>query len=101
MVRAGSDQRFSIDGGRAGWVNFVDEGRHAQLEWEMLVGEIAMVVYGERCFWRAPQARAMTRDEVRQVVGQLATALPAPVEIAFGDGNEIVRPGTPQSERRP
>jgi hypothetical protein len=62
MVRAGSDQRFSIDGGRAGWVNF---------------------------------------DEVRQVVGQLATALPAPVEIAFGDGNEIVRPGTPQSEHRP
>jgi hypothetical protein len=91
MVWAGKDRRFSIDGGRAGWLTFVDGGQRARLEWEMLVGEVAMVIYGERSFWKAPDERAMTRDELRTLITQLASALGAPVELAFTDGSEVIR----------
>jgi hypothetical protein len=70
--------------------NFVDGDQHARLEWEMLVGEVAMVIFGDRCFWRAPEDRRMTRDEVRRVVVQLAAAMGAPVELAFADGKEVI-----------
>ena len=92
-MRAGADRRFSIGGGTAGWVTFADGEQRARLEWEMRVGDVCMGIYGERCFWTAPVERAMTRDEVRTVVTQLASALRGAVELAFGDGFEVFRPG--------
>ena len=56
-----ADPRFSIEGGRNGWINFVEGDQHARLEWEVLAGDVAMVVFGYSCFWKAPVAASTAR----------------------------------------
>jgi hypothetical protein len=49
-----------------------------------------MVVYAERSWWRAPHNRQLTRDEARQLVGELAAEMKINVELAFSNGTELI-----------
>ena len=52
---------------RGGFATFDDGVRRALLGWEMMgVVLPSLEVYGDQCRWTAPEARPMTRDEVRQ-----------------------------------
>jgi hypothetical protein len=92
MTYAVRDKRFAFEG-RGGLVRFDDGSRRAVLDWEMLVGDGASIaINGENCRWTKPEARKMTRDEVRHIVGEFAVAVPARIELQFHDGHEDVVP---------
>jgi hypothetical protein len=61
------------------------------LEWERLVGEFDMVVYGNRSWWRAPTNQPLTKEEARDLVRRLAAEMKINVELAFSDGTELIR----------
>jgi hypothetical protein len=66
MIVAG-DERWLIEGGRAGYVKYAEGDVRAEMAFEILVGDSVMVIYGEQCGWTAPEARKMNRDEVRRL----------------------------------
>jgi len=88
-----NDKRFSFEG-RGGLVKFDDGVRRAVLDWEMLMGEFSIGIYGENCRWTDPVQLKMTRDEVRQLVREFATAVPARILVMFADGHEAIEPST-------
>jgi hypothetical protein len=63
-----------------------------ELQWEMLSGPVALVIYGHASHWTAPVPRAMDRQELLTLTRRLACQLRAPVELAFDDGSQIVEP---------
>jgi hypothetical protein len=78
------DARFAFHG-RGGSATFDDGVRRGLVGWEMLVGAgPTLSVFGDQCQWLAPEARPMTRDEVRQIVREFATAIPTKIELVFG-----------------
>jgi hypothetical protein len=92
MSYAVRDKRFAFEG-RGGLVRFEDGVRRGVLDWEMLVGDgPRIVIYGETSRWTEPETRKMTREEVRELVRAFATAVPAWIDLQFGDGNEDIKP---------
>jgi hypothetical protein len=90
MSIVSGDDRWRIEGGLAGHVKYADGTRAAEMEFEMLMGDSALVIYGERCRWTVPEIRKMTRDEVRSLVAELARAMRARVDLTFPEGDETI-----------
>jgi hypothetical protein len=88
----GIGTKFKLDGGRAGFVKFREGDAQGSLAWEMLVGEIDMVIYPTSCWWLVPRETQMRPDEVRRLVQELADEMHINIDVAFPDGSEIVRP---------
>ena len=87
------EKKYSIEGGRGGSITFEEGDRRGRLEWEMLVGELAMVIYAGWCRWVTPANQPMSSDEVRQHTAAFARESGLSLEIDFGvDGSEVVRP---------
>src|SRR5688572_23263041 len=80
---------FRIMGGRTGTISYRVSDTAAELSWEMLAGDIEMVIYASECRWTAPSVRAMSADEVIAIVRQLATALPGRIEVAFDGTSQV------------
>lgn len=81
--------------GRGGLATFSDGEHRAVLDWEMLVGPIVAVIYGDTCRWTSPIERKMTPNEVRDVVRYIANAMPATFTIQWaldGTNDEVVAP---------
>jgi len=92
MSYAVRDQRFAFEG-RGGLVRFEDGERRGVLDWEMLGGNgPSIAIYGNTCRWTHPEARPMTRDEVRSLVREFAAAVPAWIVVQFSDGHEDIKP---------
>jgi hypothetical protein len=81
---------FVREGGRAGYFKYMDADRSGQLEWELLAGQHDLVIFGESCWWTSPDQRQMTKEEVRTLVRQLATAQALCIDLAFADERETV-----------
>lgn len=84
-------RQFELSGGRAGILTFRHDDQCAELEWERLVGEFDMVVYGNRSWWRVPANQPLTKEEARDLVRRLAAEMKINVELAFSDGTELIR----------
>ena len=84
-------RKFQSKGGRAGLFRYTDGNKRGELEWEMLVGDFDLVIYGESCRWTEPESRHMTREEVRNVVRELVAETKLRVDLAFSDGSEDMR----------
>jgi len=85
--------RFDVPGGRAGRAGVVDGDRRGALDWELLGGDAGLVLYPAGCRWSAPDACAMTRDEILHLARALARERASPVDLAFDDGWVRVPPG--------
>lgn len=92
MPVTGKPSPFKIVGGRSGTIVYEAGDAVAELSWEMLAGDLEMVIYASECRWTAPSVRAMSADEVIALVRQLATALPGRIEIAFNSTSQVVEP---------
>jgi len=84
-------RKFKLEGGRAGFARFREGDAQGSLEWEMLAGDIDMVIYPGSCWWRLPLEARMQPDEVRRLAQELANEMRISIEVAFHDGAEIVR----------
>jgi hypothetical protein len=85
-------RKFNLTGGRAGVITFREGAATGELEWEMLVREIDMVIYGERCAWTSPERRPMARADVTRLTQELANEMRIKIDVAFSDSSEIVSP---------
>jgi hypothetical protein len=81
--------KFRLRGGRAGTVTARDGSRIAELEWEMLHGELDMVVYGDRSTWTKPERHRIPADDLRRLVGELAQDMHINIELQFADGSQV------------
>jgi len=84
--------RVEIHGGRGGTITFTDGGTVGELEWEMLMGDTAMVIYAQRSHWARPASRPMTDDEVSRIAREVARTIRAAVEIQFAQSTRTVYP---------
>jgi hypothetical protein len=78
--------KFQLQGGRAGFARFRENGAEGELEWEMLAGEIDLVIVPGSCSWRAPRENRMRADEIRRLAQELATEKRMTIDIAFPEG---------------
>lgn len=85
---------FRVVGGRAGIIVYEVGDDVAELSWEMLAGDVEMVIHASECRWTAPSVRAMDAGEVVALVRQLASALPGRIEVAFEGTSQIVDPSS-------
>lgn len=86
------DERFAFHG-RGGLVRFDDGVRRGVLDWEMLGGNGATIaIYGGTCRWTEPEARTMTREEVRDLVRAFAAAVRTSIALHSADGWEEIQP---------
>lgn len=93
MPPLGDERIYRIQGGRGGWISFDDDEREGFLEWEMLLGEVAMVIYAQGCRWVTPVQESMSSEDIRRHAAAFAKERSLTVEIAFADGrSEVVRP---------
>ncbi|MEP7274188.1 MAG: hypothetical protein ABI882_22025 [Acidobacteriota bacterium] len=92
MSTTGRPSPFRIVGGRAGTVFYEGGKRVGELGWEMLIGDVEMVIYASQCRWNSPETRPMTRAEIVDLVRLLASALPGRIEVAFGSSSQIIDP---------
>lgn len=83
--------KFHLQGGRAGVITADEDGNIAELSWEMLVGELDMVVYGESCRWARPERRAISAEDLQRLVGELATEMRIDVELDVGGSSTVFR----------
>jgi|HubBroStandDraft_1064217.scaffolds.fasta_scaffold283527_1 translation initiation factor IF-3-like protein len=86
--------RFLIDDGRVGLVTFEDGADRGHLEWEMpnSGSTVDVVIFGESGWWFAPEARKMSKDEVRDLARELAAAMRLRIELWLSEGPEIIWP---------
>jgi hypothetical protein len=87
-------RKFQLEGGRAGFVSFREGRARGQLEWEMLVGDVSMVIYSRSCWWLEPAEVRMHPDEVCRLSQELANEMRIAIELASPEGSEVVRPGS-------
>jgi len=92
MPVTGKPSPFRISGGRAGTIVYEQGDEVAELSWEMLVGNVEMVIHAAACQWTAPALRPMGADEVIALARRLASALPGRIEVALDGGSQIVDP---------
>ena len=85
-------KKFKLKGGRAGSITFVEGGASGRLDWEMLVGDVAMVIYPESCRWLTPDNAPITPDDVCRLAQELAIEGKFAVEIALAEGSQVVWP---------
>jgi len=84
--------KFSVRGGRGGEIDFDIGGTKGILDWELIAGESAMVVYTQGSKWTSPENRAMSKQEVRDVVQLLANKRRWQMEVQSEDGTEVIKP---------
>jgi hypothetical protein len=92
LVTMDPRRKFKLEGDRAGFARFREGDAQGSLEWEMLVGEIDMVIYPGSCWWMLPREARMQPDEVRRLAQELANEMRINIDVAFHDGSEILRP---------
>jgi hypothetical protein len=94
MAWPNPNSRFQRDGGRAGYIRFAEGEKHGLLEWEMLVGDRHMVIYGRRSRWVAPESQAISRADLRALVQEFATDSGTRVVLEYAPGDdEDIDPG--------
>ena len=87
-----SERTYEVQGGRGGWISFDDGNREGFLSWEMLLGEVAMVIYEQGSRWVTPVAEPMTPEEVRRHAVAFAKERRLTVEVQFtGRESEVLR----------
>jgi hypothetical protein len=94
------DDRWIIRGGRGGHVSYTEGDLRAELSFELAGGNVAMIIYGDRCRWTAPDPRKMGRDDVYRLVGQLAGSMAMPIELVFSDLRQMVGQANPTAKAR-
>ena len=82
--------KFKREGGRGGLIRVRENGLSGCLDWEMLVGELDMVIYGSSCRWEVPVRQAMSRDEVLRLAKELAAEELIRIEVSFSTGPSVV-----------
>lgn len=82
--------RFRLTGGRSGHVEFLEGGRTGRFEWEMLIGELDIGVWGDRFFW-VDSGESMTREEVHRFVEEFAAESGARVLLTWPHGESVVQ----------
>lgn len=83
--------KFRVCGGRAGKIVARDGNRVAELSWEMLTGELDMVVYGGESTWTKPECLPVPADDLQRLVGELARDLRINVELDLAGSSRIFR----------
>jgi len=83
--------KFRIEGGRAGVITIHDGDGVATLAWEMLVGDLDMVVYGHLCRWSRPEKRPVQRHELQRLVAELATEMRIDVQLDLEGSSTVLR----------
>ena len=78
--------KFKKEGGRAGSITFGEGEASGQLDWEMLSGDIPMVIYPASCVWLAPHEARLHPDDVRRLAQEFAIERNFAVEIALPRG---------------
>ena len=87
------NSRFSMSGGRSGTITFVEAGRPAQIEWEMLVGPVDLGVHAAWCRW-VDSGEAMSKGAIEAIVQEFATDSGLRVVLTFDDDEKVITPGT-------
>jgi hypothetical protein len=77
---------------REGLITFREGDVAGELEWKMLVGDLDLVIYGDRCRWTAPDSWPMLRAEVKRLAQELADDMRVKIDLAYLDGSEILAP---------
>jgi hypothetical protein len=83
--------KFRLQGGRAGVVTAREGRRVAQLPWEMLTGELDMIVYGDQSTWTKPEHDLISAEDLRRLVGELAREMAINIELDLAGAAEIFR----------
>jgi hypothetical protein len=83
--------KFRLQGGRAGIVTAREGSRVAELQWEMLLGELDMVVYGDQSTWMKPERHSISADDLRRLVGELASDMRINIELDLAGASQVFR----------
>lgn len=84
--------QFKIKGGRGGSIEFEHNGRCGILDWEMLLGESAMIVYSQGCKWVTNPGEIMVMPEILEIVQAICDKQKWKIEIQFESRTEILKP---------
>jgi len=84
--------KFQKIGGRGGHIKFEHKGRAGVLDWEMLLGESAMVIYSTGCNWVTSPGELMVMPEILEVVQIICNETKFQIEIQFENRIEVLKP---------
>ena len=85
-------KKFTFAHGRSGFTTFSEGDASGRFEWEMLIGDVSMVIYANSCFWIKPSEVRIASDDIRRLVQEFSTESDLTVEIQFAEGCETVWP---------
>ena len=88
--------KFHLQGGRAGVITAREGKRVAELHWEMLVGELDLVVYGAEASWTEPgrlERQAIDAADLRRLAAELAREMGINVQLDLGGSYQVFRGG--------
>lgn len=81
--------KFRLRGGRAGVITARERGRVAELPWEMLTGELDVIVYGDQSAWTKPERASISAEDLCRLVGELAREMRINVELDLGGSAQV------------